>query len=152
MPQHEVGKKTIDGMEFEVHHLDPVLSLKLLRRLMAAIAPAIGSGIGSADISGVLNQTASVDMGAGLRALFDRLDEKLVEDLRTAFADVSIVDGSPLSKVYAVKFSGRIGTVLEWLVYCALYEWDDIRGKAIGAIARFHARVQALQQSKSPNT
>lgn len=143
----DAAVKEIDGHVFEVLKLEPMTSLQLLRRLMAAIGPSIGSALNGADVKGLLS--ANVDLGRALGELFDRIDEGMVNHIVKTFRGVSFVDGKKVDDVFSAVFRGKLPMMLGWLRFCLESEYGETLGKARSAIDRAIAEV--AQQFKSPS-
>lgn len=146
----DAAVREIDGHRFEVCKLDPMVSLLMLRRLMAAVGPSLGAMLNGVSLKAL--SSSSVDLGRAIGELFDRLDEPLVDDLVKTWSAVSFIDGKPLKDVFSAVFRGKTAMLLEWLYLCVTGEYEDAVGKARSAIDRAIAEVAQRLESKSQST
>jgi hypothetical protein len=149
MSQTDGAKKTIGAVEYTVYRLDPTISYRLARRLGAVLGPAIGAAIGKADGSSV--SEANVDLERAARELFDRLDEKLLDDLVHAFGEVSLAGGAKVRDVFSAHFRGRVDEMFEWLAFCLSVEYEGLIKKVRSGIGRV-ALLRQTPASGSPST
>jgi len=143
----DAAVKEIDGHRFEVMKLDPMVSLRMLRRLMAAAGPSLGAMLNGASLKSL--SSSNVDLGRAIGELFDRLDEKMVDDMVATWAAVSFIDGQRVKDVFSAVFRGKTAMLLEWLYLCVTGEYEDAVGKARSAIDRAIAEVAQRLESKS---
>lgn len=142
----DAAVKEIDGHRFEVCKLDPTVSLHMLRNLMAAVGPSFGAMLNGASLESLSN--SQVDIGRAVRELFDRLDNKMLDDMVKTWDAVSFVDGKRVRDVYSAIFRGKISMQLEWLSFCITSEYEELVGKAKNAIARSLGAVATRLGSK----
>lgn len=142
----DAAVKEIDGHKFEVLKLDPMVSLRMMRRVLAVLGPSIGSMVATGEAKKLLD--SKVDIGRALGEFFDRVDDKLLEDLVSTFGAVSFYDGQRVADKVSAIFRGKLPMMLEWIAFCLVSEYGDAWGKAQSAIARaFGAMAQRLESA-----
>lgn len=142
----DAAVKEIDGHRFEVCKLEPMLSLHMLRNLLAAVGPSFGAmlnGVSLESLSG-----SQLDLGKAVGELFGRLDNKMLTDMVKTWGAISFVDGKRVSDVYSAIFQGKMAMQLEWLAFCIASEYGEVVGKARGAIAKLLVAVASQLGSK----
>jgi len=147
MSQADGSKKRIEGVEYTVYHLDPTVSYRLSRRLGAVLGPTLAAAVGTGGSAKMLD----ADVGSLAREFFDRLDEKLLDDLVENFKDVTLVDGKKLRDVFAIHFRGKIDQMFEWLAFSLSVEYEGLLKKVRSGIGRA-ALLRQTPESGSPST
>lgn len=152
MAQSDGVKETIDGVEYTVYMLDPTLALRLLRRILAVVSPAIGALAGAADKTSVAERVTPELFSRIAAELFDRFDEKLLDDLVQKLGEVSMASGKRVSDVASIHFRGRIGHMLKWLAFALRVQYADFFDGLKPGIARVVAEMTRAPASASPST
>lgn len=149
MAQVDSFKETIDGVEYTIYMLDPRTSLRLLRRILGAVSPALGAFAGT---GGDMSAEVSPELFSKIAGdLFDRLDEKLLDDAVDHLASVTHADGKPLKETMAIHFRGRIGAMVRWLAFALRVQYADFFAEAKAAIARIGGAKGAASPSPRPS-
>jgi hypothetical protein len=139
MSQRDSEKLTIDDQVFEVFMLPPKQARSMLIEMTKIIGPTLGA---LADVRGGLRGLLDLDL-AGMSAtrfqqlamtLVDRLDPKLLDEHMRALADVTELDGVPLSKVFDLKFRGKLGTMFKWYGFALKVNYGDFFS-ALGSVS-----------------
>ncbi len=156
MSQLDSIEETLNGHRFEVFKLDPIKSLEALNVVKDALAPALGTGLGSvdkvADIGDVLD---SPDVGAKLGPVIEKLltsaDFNRQKFLIETFRPVTNVDGKKLgADQFSLVFRGDLPLMFAWLKLCMDGEWGNVGGAITTAIQNVIAQVRPVE--RSPNT
>lgn len=131
MSQLDPVKETIDGHEYTMVMLDPTVAAKLLRRIMFVVSPAVGAFA----VAGGKELTPELfSMIAG--GLFERLDEKLLDDVISRMSSVTIVDGKKMDQVFMIHFRGRIGHMIKWIAFAMRVQYADFLSEIRNVISR----------------
>jgi hypothetical protein len=113
--------------------LPPKDSLKILMKLMKILAPSMAAMADGSkgDVKTILDQEISKGMLAGAATeLCARLDEDEIMKIVEKFGEYSEADGVRLKAGhFAVHFSGKIGRMMKWLVFCVKVQYEDFLGE-----------------------
>lgn len=127
MAQTDGVKGKVGEYELTVYKLDPLVSLKLFRRLSAVVAPSLAAGVGTlGSLKELLNQR--VDVASFGRELFDRIDDALLEDLVRIFGEKTLGPSGWLKDTYRALFMGRLELMFGWLALALRSEYEGVLG------------------------
>src|SRR3990172_7037863 len=104
MSESDGVKESIDGTEYTVYMLDPTVALRLLRRILGVVSPALGALAGASDKAGLVERGTPELFSRIASELFDRFDENLLDDVVQKLGDVSMIGGKRVSEVSAMHF------------------------------------------------
>lgn len=135
MSQIQPHTETIDGEEYTVYMLSPLVAMDLLVDLSKMLGPGLGpladAMSGAVKGEGV-NIGALLDMEIGgdvfsraAESLFGNLDKGVVRTAIQTLAEVSQIGGAPLWKTFEVHFRGRLGTMSKWLAFALKVQYGD---------------------------
>lgn len=150
--------KVIDELTFEVTQLTGWKSLKMMRRLGAALGPALGAAMG--ELAGDLNITSlkalgdkdvSILVGAlseALPKLFENITETELEGIARGLLESVVVHQGdevvPVLPLFDNLFGGRSGVALKLLVAVVGVNYSDF----LGDLAAFVPRRKTAGSSK----
>lgn len=109
----EPKNETIDGMKFYFQPLPALMALKLDKKVITLIIPALG-GVDKIDLDAKIDlKTITQSIGGALRSLGDEEFEKFVLDLLST--SLYLEDGNPQQEITKEKFDlifmGKLPTV-----------------------------------------
>lgn len=129
--KQDAARKRIGDMELTVYRLDPMVSMKLWRKVLAVVMPTIAAGIGKFGGAQSLFDS-TVDLGAAASEFFARADDALLEDLVQKFGEVTETKGGWVKDTFPVLFRGKLVELHEWLWFCLQSEYGALVKKALG--------------------
>lgn len=156
MSQLDSIKDVLGEHEFEIFKLDPLKSLEALNVVKDALAPALGSALGSIeslDEIGSLLDSANVSDGLGeaLGLLLTGANTERQKFLIDVFRPVTTVGGKQLTdNTFSLVFRGDLPLMFAWLNLCLRGEWGNVWGALASGIN--DAVAQAQQPEKSQTT
>ena len=142
MSQLTTEKTKIGEHEYEMHMLDPLTSHDLLMDVAKMIGPAIGPVFDRlfqnkkvTDLEGVLDQNIGVDFfSSAADSLFKGIDKKVLRNVIDEFQKVTFVDGTELSKTFAIHFRGALDSMYQWIAWGMSVQWGKSLSALVGAI------------------
>lgn len=164
MSQNDGETIQIDGADYTVYMLDPMVASDLLADLMAILAPAAASLGGLAalgkDVRSAFNELSGPAEGSNplldkvapgieraAAAFFQRFDKQKQREMISILSKVTHVGIGekkvPLDGVFSVQFRGKMGALYRWLWFALKVQYKDFFSSAGGAIA---AAVRNLAQ------
>ena len=144
---------TLDGVPFEMRYLDPQTSAELLTELAKVIAPSIAALI---EAQRPKQDADAQPEDAGLTAastlFFRGLEPAMLRTLANTLAEVTLVDGAPLSRTLPQVFRGRIDLYFKWLWWGATVQWGKCFGALAGAVENLPAMAAVSKRFASQST
>ena len=161
MSQMTGHKQTIEGHEYTVYMLSPLVSHELLTDVAKMVGPSLGPAI-DVVMGAVQNQSLANLMeqeidpalfSRALSSLFDRLDKKTMRTLIDAMAGVTHIDGKPVADVFDFHFKGQLGAMYQWLAFAMRVQWGNCFGALASLLQRQGAEADVVPMaSRSPST
>lgn len=139
--------RVIDGRTFEVEQLGAMAGIKMLRRLTAALGPALAKLVGDAKGGGAVLDRSVSELAGAVEALVDRLPEAELESLIKALLQGATIDGKPLLAVMELELAGQTLTILQVVAFAIEVNFGDF----FAALGARSARAQAMA-IPSPST
>lgn len=143
MSQRDAKVFTIGEHRYEVYMLPPKVARHMLVDVGKVLAPAVGALAGKGGLESVLD--SSVDVGAALGGMMDRLDHETLDRHFDALAKVTHVDGKPLGPIFEVHFMGAVGEQMEWFAFAMRANFEDF----FGVLQRASAPLRAVAAGKA---
>ena len=128
MSQRDGVTESIDGHEYTVYMLAPMISHDLLTDVAKMVGPAQGPVI---------------DTGG--------LDKKVLRDTINRKADMTHVDGKPLKPIFDEHFRGGLHVMYQWLGFAMKVQWGKSLS-ALGSVVTAQGAEVAATESPSPST
>lgn len=146
MAQIDTQTTALDGTEYEVAPLDPLVANDILVDILKVVGPALGA----------MDDGASDTMVEGsFRGLFERLDKAKLREIISILAKVTSVnlpggESPQLPAIFTLHFRGKLGLMYRWLGFALRVQFGDFFDSAAPAIARLVDLARAAQGSASP--
>jgi hypothetical protein len=118
-------ERVIDGTRFAVTQLPAMRGFKMFHRLGRALGPAIAQVAGG--LKGKLAEMNVAELGAGVGALLERLDENDLEAITGELLKTAHIDGKPLMPSFDLLMQGRIPTLLKLLAFAIEVNYGNFR-------------------------
>jgi len=141
MSQQDGVTETIDGKQYKMYMLSPMVSHNLLMDVVKMVGPALGplldtvfSEAKKESSEDVLEQELGSDFfERAATKLFGGLDKAVLEKVINAFKEVTFVgeDAAPLTPVFDAWFAGDLAAMYKWLMFGMKTQW----GKSLSALA-----------------
>ena len=133
MSQNKVFSETIDGVEYRMRPLPPRVALHFLRRILAIVAPGVGSAIDNIEggLSGIMEMSVEkIGLGNLITGAFSELSDKDLDwanDLLSRQCEVVLGpnEAPRLSDIFDVHFQGRIRHWFSWVTWAAKTQYAD---------------------------
>lgn|GEM_PF-1894098 len=161
MSQAEPHQTKIGEFEYTMHMLPPMQSHRLFLRVIKMVGPSLGpvfdtffSAAKSQGGKAMEQEVPSEFFTKAAGALFGELDEKVIDEVISAFKEVTVVEGrGKLDRgQFDAHFLGKLEEMYQWLAWGMKVQW----GKSVGALFRGAiergAGAMAGLESPSPST
>lgn len=120
MPQTSSKTKEIGNNKYEVFMLPPRVSMSMMVDIGKVMGPALeGMQAGSSDGD---DQVLYMKIAG---ALMGGLDKSVLNNVCDKLAGVTHVNGMPLDKVFESHFMGKMGELLQWLIFALETQYAD---------------------------
>ena len=141
MGQADSKSKTIDGVEYHVHMLDPFTAADMANDVARIMTPLLGGAMGLKDLQGLMDKEADPQQLAvlqtGLGAFFKEFTKEQQREIMSQLSKVTMVkrDGAlmPLEEVFLIHFTGKIGAMYQWLAFALKVQFEDLF-KGLGTV------------------
>lgn len=159
MSQADPHKISIDGHEFVMHMLPPMVSHDLLIEVVQMVGPgmgpvldALGSNVKGKQVTDLLSEDLTSDFfSRASEALFKGLRRDVIERVIRAFRSVTRVDNQLLDGTFDIFFLGRLDLLYRWLGWGMGVQWGKAFRALLGGIGKQGA-VLTEKVFQSPNT
>lgn len=138
MSQNTEAKTKIDGHDYVMYMLAPMVSHNLLMDVVRMVGPALGPALDA--LFGMAKEKKGADFldlelgpeffGKAAKALFEGLDKKVLENVIDAFKDQTHIDGKPLGPIFDIFYRGELGAMYKWIAWGMKVQW----GKSFSAL------------------
>lgn len=131
----EIKSKQIGDCTYRVRQLPAVQGRKVLVRLMKMFGPALGSMESNGNAEGNVLQMLSTAL--------ENLDEDMFDSLCDTFAkytEFELPNGNYIGLgeqgMFDQHFTGKMGQMTQWLVFCVQVNFADFLGVLSGAVKK----------------
>lgn len=126
-------ERTIDGRSYTVTQLPARRSLKLLRKLVAALGPGLATAFGSTQGKDLRGLDVSA-LGPALERLTAHLDDATLDAVVNEALATVRVDGIELLPQFDIVFQGKLGSLFKVLGFAMEVQYGDFFGALFGEL------------------
>ena len=122
MPQNSSHKREIGGDNYEVFMLPPRVSMGMLVDLGKLFGPALES---LKNDDGENSESVYLAVAGNL---LSHIEKSTLNSVCDKLSEVTHVNGMPLNKVFDSHFMGKMGALMQWLMFALETQYSDFLG------------------------